>query len=139
MSNNAFITGLSEAGVNNSSLTFDGASANFTMAQRLECNFSDASSELFRSHFDHPVSGATVAVFLEPCHMLKLVRNSLADKKSLFDADNEIINFDFITRLNKLQDSETLHLGNRPRATHMAWHKRTRSIPTGGKAKRCGT
>ena len=66
----------------------------------------------------------SVVVFLDPCHMLKLVRNTLADKKSMVDADNEFVQFDFIEKLHNLQESEGLHLGNKLRAAHLQWYKK---------------
>ena len=63
----------------------------------------------------HPVIHTPVAVFLDSCHMLKLVRNTLSDKKSMVDSDNNFVQFENIEKLHKVQISEGLHLGNKLR------------------------
>ena len=55
------------------------------------------------------------------CHMLKLVQNTLGDKKSVVDGSGDIIKWDYITNLHKLQEQEGLHFGNQLRSAHMAW------------------
>lgn len=45
--------------------------------------------------------------------MLKLVRNSLAEKKSLVDGQGNFIKWEYVERLHKLQLQEGLHLGNK--------------------------
>ena len=77
------------------SLTFDGASSNIAMVKILGLNL-DCSAQSFTTSFPHAITQAPVVVFLDPCHMLKLVRNTLADKKSMFDENNKIIKFEFI-------------------------------------------
>ena len=69
---------LHDAGVLVVSLTFDGCAANLSMLRNLGCNLDVLSSD-FRTCFKHPVSDYDVCVFLDPCHMLKPVRNTLGD------------------------------------------------------------
>ena len=59
-------------------------------------------------------------VLLDPCHMLKLVRNTLGDKKSLVDDSDNLVQWDYIENLHKLQEHEGLHLGNRLHSAHTA-------------------
>lgn len=118
---------LSDVGIDVISLTFDGAASNIAMANHLGCNlnFDDVG---FTTSFPHPVSDESVVIFFDPCHMLKLVRNTLADKKSLVDDNNHFVDFEFIKKLHNLQDSEGLHLGNRLRSAHMAWYKKKMNV-----------
>jgi hypothetical protein len=53
--------------------------------------------------------------------MLKLMRNTLGDKKSMIDGDSKFVSRDFIDKLHKLQEREGLHLGNRLRSAHVLW------------------
>lgn len=39
------------------------------------------------SSFLHPVTKEDVCIFLDPAHMLKLVRNTIGDWEILYDAD----------------------------------------------------
>lgn len=67
-----------EAGVRVISLTFDGCPTNFSVSKfLLGCIFEPENIE---STFIH--NNKSVAIFPDPSHMLKLVRNVLGDKKS---------------------------------------------------------
>jgi hypothetical protein len=124
---NQCLTKLHDVGINVIALTFDGASSNIAMANNLGCNL-DVDDVNFSTFFRHPVSDEPVVIFFDPCHMLKLIRNTLADKKSLVDDENKFVDFEFINKLHKLQDSEGLHLGNRLRSAHMAWYKKKMNV-----------
>ena len=103
-------------GVNVKSLTFDGAASNVAMMKQLGCNL-DLND--LKSHFNHPITETPVHVFLDPCHMLKLVRNSLGDIKDN-NYDTGTVKWCYIESLHKLQEKEGLHLGNKLRASHIA-------------------
>jgi len=71
------------------SVTFDGCSANFAMAREL-----GASIDLndMKPTFVHPVDPSKqVCLILDACHMLKLMRNTLAEKWVLIDCDQQEI------------------------------------------------
>jgi hypothetical protein len=55
--------------------------------------------------------------------MLKLVRNTLGDKKSFCDASHGIIQWAYIERLHSLQAKEGLHAGNKLRKAHIEWQQ----------------
>lgn len=62
-----------EAGVNNRAVTFDGCPANITMAKEQGCSFE---VDQINSTFKNPCNTSEIAVFLDPTHMIKLVRNA---------------------------------------------------------------
>lgn len=62
-----------------------------------------------------------MCVLLDPCHMLKLVRNCFGDKKVLINESGNLAKWDFIERLHELREHEQLHLGNKLRAAHVVW------------------
>ena len=101
-------------------LMFDGAASNMAMVNILGCHL-DCLAQNCTTSFPYPVTLAPVVVFLDPCHMLKLVRNTLADKKSMFDENNKFVKFEFIEKLHKLQQTEGLDLCNKLRAARIAW------------------
>lgn len=79
---------LHDSGINVASLTCDGTSANIAMANSLGCAINHNSMV---SYFPHPINNKPIYFFLDPCHMLKLVRNALGDCRVLTDSDgNEI-------------------------------------------------
>jgi len=80
-------------GVHVVSITFDGCSANMNMAKVLGASFDMKS---LNSTFCHPSNpNLDVAVFLDACHMLKLTRNTLAEKSVLIDADGNKIKWEY--------------------------------------------
>ena len=125
---NQCLAKLHDVGVSVVSLTFDGSASNLAMVKNLGCNL-DAFSDNFKTSFKHPSSDHNVCVFLDPCDMLKLVRNTLGDKKSLVDGSDSFINWHYVDNLHKLQEREELHSGNRLRSAHIAWHKKQNERP----------
>lgn len=108
-----------DAGAMIVSLTCDGAPANIAMLQELGCSFSDVTR--LRTTFPHPATKEPVAAFLDPCHMLKLVRNAFATKGAYLDGDEKIVAWSYVEQLHKLQEKEGLHFANC--APHM-WNGR---------------
>lgn len=124
---NQCIEKLHSVDINVASLTFDGAASNLAMAKILGCNF-DFGGGKFITTFPHPITQSPIAIFLDPCHMLKLVRNTLADKKSMVDGNDQFVNFEYIEKLHKLQQAEGLHFGNKLRSAHIAWYKKKMNV-----------
>lgn len=65
-----------DTSVNIISLIFDRLCTNINMAKLLGCNFD---LKNLKTTFPHPVT--EIAVFLDPYHMIKLVRNTPGEKK----------------------------------------------------------
>lgn len=74
-----------ETGVIIASITFDGTYTNFSMAEYLGAELSNPSSLV--PMFKHVITGETVFVCPDVCHMLKLIRNCLATEKCLTDTE----------------------------------------------------
>ncbi len=73
-------------------------------------------------YFTHPLDKTKrVYIFLDVCHMLKLIRNTLGDHKIFVDGDGQKICWEYITELQKLQDAEGLRLGNKLKEVHIKW------------------
>lgn len=107
-----------------SSLTFDGCPANFSMAKSLGCILN--SPENITPFF--VIKGHEIVVIPDPAHMLKLVRNTIGQKKELTNAQGEKISWQFIEKLNELQDKEGLHLANRLRTKHINFTKQVMKV-----------
>ena len=67
-----------EAGLRVWSITADGTKVNLSMFKELGCEFGIL-YDSFVTKFKHPPKENFVYIILDPCHMLKLVRNALAD------------------------------------------------------------
>jgi len=65
-----------------------------------------------QSKFRHPTQSHDVFAILDPCHMLKLARNSLVDLGCILSPADKRIEWKFIKQLHQLQDQEELKIGN---------------------------
>jgi len=102
------ISSLHDAGMQIVCVTCDGTATNFAMMQQLGCNF----NVLPLQTFQHPVTNEPIAIFPDPCHMLKLIRNAFGDLKIFVDEDNKLIKLEYLEKLHNLQAIEGMHLGS---------------------------
>lgn len=115
-----------EAGIKVVSLTFDGAPTNLTMAKILGCDLNYTS---LKTSFQHPSkNGDEVVVLLDPCHMVKLVRNTLGEKGLMANGENGLIRWKFFTQLHELQEKEGFHLANKLREQHIKFVKQKMKV-----------
>jgi hypothetical protein len=105
---------LFEIGVKVLTLSFDGAPSNISMANMLGCQLTINN---LKTHFN--IDQNTVHVFYDPAHMIKLVRNTLGEKKNLVDHFGKFIDWKYIENLHNLQENEGVHLGNKLRSAHI--------------------
>lgn len=105
-----------ENGVDVVSLTLDGCAANITMLKKLGCSLEP---QAMKTTFPHPSAGSEVAVFLDACHMLKLVRNTFENKKRFLDYQGNNIEWSYLIKLNNMQKAQGLHLGNKLKDKHL--------------------
>lgn len=111
---------LHDVGVKVCSLTFDGARSNVSAVEKLGVDF-DINTE--KTCFPHPISGDPIFIMPDPPHMLKLVRNTLGNKKIMYDEDSKPILWEYIEKLVKTQEREGLHLANKLTSRHVKWQQ----------------
>ena len=112
---------LHQCGVTAVSLTCDGPSCHFTMMRELGANMNIVG---MNPSFQHPSNPSVrVHLILDMCHMLKLLRNSFADIGVLKSSSGQYIKRQYVSELNKLQESEGLRLGNKLRNAHLQWRQ----------------
>lgn len=119
------LTRLDSVRVTAASLTLDGCAPNLNMAKQLGCNYN---VDGLKSWFLHPVTKEKVVTFLDPYDMLKLVQNTIGDKKSIVDGDKKFVKWEYFEELHKLQESEGLHLANKLRSAHILWFKKKMNV-----------
>lgn len=107
------------------SLTCDGAAANISMLRSLGCSFDVPG---MKTCFPHPETAEPIYVFLDACHMLKLLRNALGVKKVLVDGDGGKVRWKLIEDLHKVQHQEGLHLANKLTQAHVSWEKQPMKV-----------
>jgi len=108
---------LNDTGVIIKSLTFDGAASNISMVKILGANLPTKPS------FKHPNTQEDVHIFLDAAHMLKLVRNTLGDWRTLYDQNGKSIEWDYFKKLVDLQEKGALHLATKLRRRHIWYFK----------------
>ena len=117
---------LYEVGAHVVSVTFDGCSANLTMVSKLGCKLNSLTPT---TSFIHPANDDKfVSVILDPCHMLKLLRNLLATKHVLRDENGAAIRWEYVEHLEKIQTQEGLRAGNRLTERHIKWTKQKMKV-----------
>ncbi|KYN29968.1 THAP domain-containing protein 9 [Trachymyrmex cornetzi] len=102
---------LHETGVLVTSITFDGPRSHFAMARQLGAKL-NVDDDL-QVYFLHPISKAKIFVLLDPCHMLKLIRNSFEKLQVIVDGDGNIINWSLLEKLVQFQEQYGLHVATK--------------------------
>lgn len=115
---------LFEIGITVRSITSDGAQANIATYNKLGANI--VGSQM-TPYFSHPCDkNIHVYCILDICHMLKLARNALAEKK--LKSKTGTINWDFIKALDKIQNSEKLKLANSLSSNHVNYKNKVMNV-----------
>lgn len=79
------ITAVTDSGARVRSVTFDGLPANIAMCEYLGANMNSRSLN-FNPLIDHPTAdGLKIPIVLDPCHLEKNARNTLAGKGLFMD------------------------------------------------------
>ena len=94
------LTKLDEVGVKVVSFTCDGPTTHQAMLKLLGARLS---ADNLQAYFPHPCdNNENIYVFLDACHMIKLVRNTMSDWKVMKYSDGNTIDWKFIEELHKL-------------------------------------
>ncbi|XP_046862755.1 uncharacterized protein LOC124456320 [Xenia sp. Carnegie-2017] len=62
-----------------------------------------------------------IYAFLDPCHMIKLVRGAISELRTLKDEKDGLVRWQYLVELEKLQASEGLRLANKLKKAHINW------------------
>lgn len=106
-----------EAEVKVVALTFDGHPTNISAMELLGCRIKNAKN--MKTTFKHPSSDHEVAIFLDPCHMIKLIRNHWENKIQFLDEQKNVVDWKYLVLLNDLQDKEGLNIANKLTRRHL--------------------
>ena len=117
---------LHDVGVKVSALICDGPSCHFSMLSALGAILK-ASNMV--PYFPHPQDKKEkMYVLLDVCHMLKLVRNTLAEGGILYDKDGGKIEWQYLVQLGMLQHTEGLRLDNKLKMAHIKWKQQKMKV-----------
>lgn len=120
------ITKCYDVGVDVIALTFDGCAANVATAEILGCNFENINS--LQTTFPHPTCNTKrIALLFDACHMLKLVRNTFDSKKLLFSEAGRV-EWLYLVKLQKLQETEGFKFANKLTVRHIAFRNQIMKV-----------
>jgi hypothetical protein len=75
------------------------------------------------TYFPHPETNQPIFIILDPCHMIKLIRNALEHFKYLCDKDDGLIRWKYFEELVNLQKKIGLHAAIKIRRRHLNFKK----------------
>ena len=115
---------LHKESVNVRAVVFDGTYTNQSTAQQLGCRMKVS---CLQAWFPHPeLANEKVHIIFDACHMLKLMRNVLADYGTIshiVDGRKEDIKWEYIVALNDIQEDLGLSFANKLKRKHVDWTK----------------
>ena len=102
-------------------VTLDGTEHNPSACEKLGAKFFvDELGDMITS-FEHPheMAGYDVHMYMDPCHMIKLLRNTLEEYKEFNWPGRGIIKWAYIEGLHNLQQEHDLRAGNKLGKQHI--------------------
>lgn len=110
-----------ETGVEIKALTCDGTKANLAIAEKPGCCL-DVNN--LQTTILDPETGQQCFFFLDPCHMLKLVRNAFGHCQFfVHPVSGAKIQWSYIQILHALQEDELFYMANKLKANHVFFFK----------------
>lgn len=104
-------------------VTFDGYKNNFAAVRLLGAVFRLPE---MKPYFMNPIDGTKIHVILDPCHMLKLIRNCLGTKK-MFQYGDEKIEWVFFERLESCRVNSNF-VTHKLTKKHIQWHRNKMNV-----------
>lgn len=92
---------VSETSLKVLAVIFDGLGQNFTVCRLLGASFEFQKN--FHPYILNPYNGEEVLIILDPPHMVKLIRNCIGNKKTLYHTDGTKIEWKFYEALEELR------------------------------------
>lgn len=111
---------VSSAGVIVKFLVCDGFAGNIAMGQLLVGQLNPLASD-FQTFFINPENGEKVYIYLDPCHMIKLVRNIFGNR-IILDRNGNKIEWRYIECMYKFSQKNDFHV-HKLTKRHMDWNR----------------
>lgn len=116
-----------ETGVIIANITFDGLPTNASMCALLGA---DLDPFHLRPFYTEPSKGHTIHIIVDPSHCVKLVRNNLAKRSTLYDVNGDKIEWDFFVKLVKLGQSVHFGMAHKMNKRHIDFKTRIMHVRT---------
>ncbi|CAH2088503.1 unnamed protein product [Euphydryas editha] len=101
------------------SLKFDDHKSNIAMCEILGCSFDP---DNFKTSFTY--EDYTIPVVLDPCHLIKLVRNAFEAYREFKDLDGNFISWNLIEQLHFIHEKEGFHHSNKLTKEHIHFNNK---------------
>lgn len=118
------VTEVSKLGAKILAVTFDGMNVNFTTCQRMGASFT---KENFNPTIQNPLDNSDIQIILDPCHMIKLVRNCLHNEKIVVDHQKRKIEWAHFVALEECRPNMEL-VTHKIRKEHIDIEKKMKVI-----------
>lgn len=119
---------ISQRGIRVANITFDGYKANATMCESFGANLTNPNGEYVTS-FLNPYDGSKIRIIFDPSHMMKLWRNTLGDRKILYDGKDKI-EWNFFIRLVEMSRNKNLGMSHKMNKRHLQYADRKMHVRT---------
>lgn len=114
---------VSKSGIKIVGSVFDGLVANLTMVRLLGADIKNDRLFIINPHSDDKIF-----IFLDACHMHKLVRNCLARNEKMYNGGGQKIEWRYFVALEAYQREHKINLGNKINKTHIQWDRNKMSV-----------
>lgn len=115
---------ITKVGVKLINITFDGDPTNFAACKLLGASFQPRD---LRPYFLNPIDQSKVNILLDACHMLKLLRNSLASGKIIEDGNNKKIEWRYFENLERYR-VERNFVTHKLTKKHVEWFRNKMTV-----------
>lgn len=120
------IQAVTECGIKITNITFDGYSSNVPMCELLGANL-DVESDSFQPYFFNSMTDEKIYIIMDPCHAEKLLRNTLANKKIIYDDKNGKIEWRFFESLYECSKGNKLRT-HKLTKRHIQWARTAMNV-----------
>lgn len=117
---------VTSAGVIVKFLVFDGCPSNVSMSKMLVGENFDPFSPRFQTFFKNPDNNENVYIYLDPCHMIKLLRNTFSNR-TISDQNGNKIEWRYIEHLYEFSAKNTFNV-HKLTKKHMNWRKNPMNV-----------
>lgn len=120
------ISAITECGIRISNVTFDGLYCNTKSCEILGANL-NVHSVNFQPYFLNPQSGEKIFIILDPCHMQKVVRNTLAGREMILYRKNIQIKWKHIVSLYEYSKTNNMRT-HKLTKKHIEWQQNPMNV-----------
>lgn len=114
-----------ECGIYVTSITFDGLSTNPATCELLGAIL-NVFSDKFQPFFE--VKGSKIYVIFDPSHMMKLARNTLGEKKVIFDNERKAIKWIYFERLVRFSEERNFRSMHKMTRKHIEYQSNSMNV-----------